>query len=102
MIDFDNVDEFYSQEYQKGIGHYRKCKDALKNLKGLFPNIKWVYVFTHNYELENPDYSTVVNGCIDICSRDYIIVTEQGKVIGLGTSEWGHLEETNADNFEVV
>ncbi|ADQ53200.1 hypothetical protein 65p192 [Aeromonas phage 65] len=100
-MDFDNVDEFYSQEYQKGIGHYRKCKDALKNLKDLFPNIKWVYAFTHNYELENPS-PTVVDETIDICSRDYIIVTEQGKVIALGTSEWGHLEETDADNFEVV
>lgn len=101
MIDFDNVDQFYSQEHQKGIGHYRKCKDAIKNLKDLFPNIKWVYVFTCEYEFENPK-PTVENGCIDICSRDYIIVTEQGKVIGLGTSEWGHLEETETDNFEVV
>lgn len=104
MIDFDKVNEFYEADWC--IGHYKfmKCELALANLKTMFPNIKWVFVQTsisqEGFIAYNPP--TVENDCLDMCSRNYIIVTDEGKVIALGTSEWGHLEEAGTDGFKEV
>ncbi|ATI17331.1 hypothetical protein [Aeromonas phage AS-szw] len=104
MIDFDNVSEFYGESWHVDSYKYVKCEHALANLKGLFPNIKWVYVLKQipfdGQEAYNPP--TVDGDCLDICACDYVIVTEEGKIISLGTSEWGHLEEMNTDKFEVI
>lgn len=101
-MDFSEVFEFYEDEFKKRAGTYKyvRCKEAKSMFKSFFPNVKYVFVRKSSFDNEKSD--VVMKYGIDLCSTNIYIVTNEGKCLSLGSSEWGHLEEVKDTSKFIV
>lgn len=95
-MEFSEVFEFYENEYTKD--KYVRCNKTKNELKKMFPNIRYVFVMFNNFEKQKTKVVSC-DGFLDIGSTNIIIVTNEGKCISIGSSEWGHIQEEDPSKF---
>lgn len=104
-MDFSEVFEFYENELSKRFGNckYVRCKDTRDILKSIFPNVKYAFVpkrTSDNVKINVVTKTKDMFG-LDVSGTNVIIITNEGKCLNLGSSEWGHLIIQDTSKFIV-